>query len=91
MVPVLVRDGEALKRVLRGAGFDAMSGRLKAVRTANCPAPGADALQDAVYLPFDPDMPSRELERLGALVTRFFAAEASSSFGGAGRASSTAE
>ena len=91
MVPVLARDGEALKRVLRGAGFDAMSGRLKAVRTANCPAPGADVLQDAVYLPFDPDMPPRELERLGALVTRFFAAEASSSSGGAGRASSTAE
>lgn len=91
MVPVRVRDGEALKRVLRGAGFDAMSGRLKAVRTPNCPTPGADALQDAVYLPFDPDMPPWELERLGALVTRFCAGEAGGDAGGAGQAASVPE
>ena len=73
MVPVLVRDREAVKSHLRSQGFDAMSERLSVVSDGDSPVPGAERLADAVYLPFDPDMPGSELERLGALVTRLAA------------------
>ena len=71
MVPVLVPDPKACKRVLRRAGFDAMSGRLCAVSGEGVDVPGATRLASAVHLPFDPDMPLPELARLGACMTRF--------------------
>lgn len=71
MIPVLPYDRVGLVRSLRNAGFDAMSGRLEVVNTTAREAPGAARLAEAVYLPFDPSMPERELERLGELVTRF--------------------
>ena len=73
MVPVLVRDREAVKSHLRRQGFDAMSERLSVVSDGSSAAPGAERLADAVYLPFDPEMPGSELERLGALMTRLAA------------------
>ena len=71
MVPVLVPDPEACKRVLRLAGFDAMSGRLCAVTGKGVDVPGARRLANAVHLPFDPDMPPDELLRLGECMARF--------------------
>ena len=71
MVPVLPFDRVGLVRGLRNAGFDAMSGRLEVVNGNAREAPGAARLGKAVYVPFDPSMPGRELERLGELVTRF--------------------
>ena len=70
MVPVLVRDREAVKSHLRRQGFDAMSERLSVVSDDRFAVPGAERLADAVYLPFDPEMPGSELERLGVLMTR---------------------
>ena len=70
MVPVLVREGGTLIQRLRNAGFDAMSGRLACVNGDLRQAPGAARLAEAVYLPFDPSMAERELQRLGELVTR---------------------
>ena len=69
MVPVLVRDREAVKSQLRRQGFDAMSERLGVVSDGRSTAPGAERLADALYLPFDPEMPGSELERLGKLMT----------------------
>lgn len=69
MVPVLVRDREAVKSQLRRQGFDAMSERLSVVSDGRFPAPGAERLAGALYLPFDPEMPGSELERLGELMT----------------------
>ena len=69
MVPVLVRDREAVKSQLRRQGFDAMSERLGVVSDGRSTAPGAEQLADALYLPFDPEMPGSELERLGELMT----------------------
>ena len=69
MVPVLVRDREAVKSQLRRQGFDAMSERLGVVSDGCSMAPGAERLADALYLPFDPEMPGSELERLGELMT----------------------
>ena len=69
MVPVLVRDREAVKSQLRRQGFDAMSERLSVVTDGCSVAPGAERLAEAVYLPFDPEMPGSELERLGELMT----------------------
>ena len=71
MVPVLACDRVGLVRDLRNAGFDAMSGRLAVVNGNARETPGAARLAKAVYVPFDPSMPERELERLGELVTRF--------------------
>ena len=62
-------DREAVKSQLRRHGFDAMSERLSVVSEGCSAAPGAERLADAVYLPFDPEMPGSELERLGELVT----------------------
>lgn len=70
MVPVLPGDRRALIRGLRNAGFDAMSGRLAPVAGSAQETSGAVRLAEAVYLPFDPCIPERELERLGKLVTR---------------------
>ena len=70
MVPVLVRDREAVKSHLRRKGFDAMSERLSVVSDDRFAVPGAERLAGAVYLPFDPEMPGSELERLGVLMTR---------------------
>ena len=70
MVPILVPDPEACKRMLRAAGFDAMSGRLCAVSGEGGDVPGAERLAAAVYLSFDPDMPATELARLGETVRR---------------------
>ncbi|MDE0190341.1 MAG: DegT/DnrJ/EryC1/StrS family aminotransferase [Gammaproteobacteria bacterium] len=71
MVPVLPCDRVGLVRGLRNAGFDAMSGRFEVVNGNERETPGAARLAKAVYVPFDPSMPERELERLGELVTRF--------------------
>lgn len=68
MFPVLARDPEALSRALRNQGFDAMLARLSVVSDGATPTPGADRLSDALYIPFSPDMPCEELERLGSLV-----------------------
>ena len=70
MVPVLPHDRHRLVRGLRNAGFDAMSGRLAVVNGNARETPGAARLAAAVYVPFDPSMPERVLERLGELVTR---------------------
>lgn len=45
-----------------------MSARLSVVSNGATPTPGADRLSDALYIPFDPAMPSDEPERLGRLV-----------------------
>ena len=71
MVPVLVPDPEECKRVLRRAGFDAMSGRLCAVSGEGVDVSGARRLASAVHLPFDPGMPLDELVRLGESMTTF--------------------
>ena len=71
MFPVLARNPEALSASLRDRGFDAMSARLAAVSDGATPTPGAARLSDALYIPFDPAMPSEELERLGRLVGSF--------------------
>lgn len=68
MFPVLARDPEALSTALRNQGFDAMLARLSVVSDGAIPTPGADRLSDALYIPFNPDMPREELERLGSLV-----------------------
>ncbi len=70
MVPVHAEDGEALRRGLREAGFDAMPCRMAAVEDGETPTPGARQLAAAHCLPFDPSMPPTELERLGAVTGR---------------------
>ena len=70
MVPVLTPQALRLKHELRRHGFDAMSGRLSA--TGGHATTGAQALEDAVYLPFSSRMPVNELRRLGEVVTRFY-------------------
>ena len=71
MFPLLARNPEALSTFLRDRGFYAMSSRLSVVSDGAAPTPGADRLSDALYIPFDPAMPSEELERLGRLVGSF--------------------
>lgn len=73
MVPVLPADPKRLTDGLRRAGFDAMAGRLAPVADARHETPGAQRLAEAVYVPFDPAMPTGELRRLGDLATRFAA------------------
>lgn len=70
MIPLLVEDAPAAKRLFRAHGFDAVSNRLYPAPGAR--VPGAERIADAVYLPFDPRMSDREMERLGALVKRHF-------------------
>lgn len=67
MVPIHTEDGEALRRGLREAGFDAMQGRMAVVDDGETPTPGARKLAEAWCLPFDPSMPPAVLERLGLL------------------------
>ena len=73
LVPVLMREPEALARELRSEGFYPMSGRLEVVADNSAPntaSPGAERLvAESVYLSFDPQMPVLELERLGRIVT----------------------
>ena len=71
MFPLLARNPEALSTFLRDRGFYAMSSRLSVVSDGAAPTPGAERLSDALYIPFDPAMPSEELERLGRLVGSF--------------------
>ena len=70
MIPLLVEDAAAAKRLFRAHGFDAVSNRLYPAPGAR--AAGAERVAEAVYLPFDPRMSEREMERLGALVKRHF-------------------
>ena len=70
MIPLLVEDAPMAKRLFRAHGFDAVSNRLYPAPGAR--ADGAERVADAVYLPFDPRMSGREIERLGALVKRHF-------------------
>lgn len=70
MIPLLVEDAPAAKRIFRAHGFDAVSNRLYPAPGAR--VDGAERIADAVYLPFDPRMSGREIERLGALVKRHF-------------------
>ena len=81
MVPVQAKDGAALKRGLKEAGFDAMQCRLAPVEDGVTPTPGARRLAAAWCLPCDPTMPAAELRRLGALTRRLLAAEGASGCG----------
>lgn len=71
LIPVLERNASALRAVLRRAGFDALPSRLQPVADDEHPTPGADALAQAVCLPFDPRMSARDLTRLGKTVRQF--------------------
>ena len=73
MVPILVNDKDRFKCVLRKEGFDAVSVRLESVTGAR--TTGALALANAVMLPFSPQMPSSEIQRLQNLVTKLYVSE----------------
>ncbi len=70
MVPLLVCEQETFKNALRREGFDALSGRLRAVD--NGETSGALALERAVMLPFSPCMSDAAIRRLSVLVVRYF-------------------
>lgn len=70
-IPVLAVDGLELRTVLRAAGFDALPSRLASVVDGEHATPGADALAQAVCLPFDPRMTARDLARLAETVRGF--------------------
>ena len=74
MVPVLVRDPERFKNVLRSEGFDAVSGRLEAVKE-EVDTEGTLSLANAVMLPFSPRIPNEELQRLGYIVNLYAESE----------------
>ena len=65
LIPVLAANGAALRAALRTAGFDALPSRLAPVVDGEHATPGADALAQAVCLPFDPRMTARDLALLG--------------------------
>ena len=69
MVPVLVCEQEKFKNALRREGFDAMSGRLRAIDKDG--ALSATALENSVMLPFSGRMSDAELRRLSEVVTHF--------------------
>ena len=73
MIPILVKDVDRCKCLLRSEGFDAMSGRLGTVVGAR--TSGAIALANAVMLPFSPRMSDIELKRLQVLITKLFASK----------------
>ena len=71
LIPVLADDGDALRTALRAAGFDALPTRLEPVVDGEHATPGADALAQAVCLPFDPRMSAHDLARLGETARQF--------------------
>lgn len=75
VIPVLAKRPEQLKRELRLNGFDAVSGRLSTISANPHQVKGALQLEKAVYLAFRPDMPNRELLRLGKQVSQYFNSE----------------
>ena len=70
MIPVLTANGAPLRAALRAAGFDALPSRLAPVADGVHATPGADALAQAVCVPFDPRMTARDLALLGALAAK---------------------
>lgn len=70
LIPVLAANGTALRAALRAAGFDALPSRLAPVVDGEHATPGADALAQAVCLPFDPRMTARDLALLGETVRK---------------------
>ena len=70
LIPLLATDGTALRAALRAAGFDALPSRLAPVVDGEHATPGADALAQAVCLPFDPRMTARDLALLGETVCK---------------------
>ena len=81
VVPVLAKDGAALRRGLRQAGFDASHHRLQPVTDGHTPTPGARRLAEAICLAFDPAMPCAELRREGELTARLLAEQGERSAG----------
>ena len=71
MIPALCEDSDGLRAALRIEGFDAMRARLAPVADGEHPTPGANALADALCLPFDPRMTERDLLRLAAVARPF--------------------
>ena len=71
IVQVLVDDPVKLKDALRVEGFDAMSGRLVAMDGVKMS--GTDTLEKAVILPFWPRMKEADVQRLGNVVSDYFA------------------
>ncbi len=75
LIPVLAPDAPALVDHLAGAGFHATQGRAFEVVEHDHPDDGPPPLgarhllEHAVYLPFDPAMPDRVLDRLAAAVS----------------------
>ena len=72
VVPVLAKQPADLKGELRRSGFDAISGRLGTIRANSVYVNGALQLEKATYVAFRPDMPNRELIRLGKRVSQYF-------------------
>ena len=70
LVPVCSQDPRSLMKSLRSAGFDAMPARLAPVPDDARSTPGADKLNQAVFLPLQPLMPLQELVRLCNLVNK---------------------
>ena len=70
VVPIRTEAPETLKDLLRDEGFDAISGRLIAVK--GCSVDGAKVLENGVMLPFSRRMSETELQRLGCAVTANF-------------------
>ena len=70
--PILVPDPSSVISALRAAGFDATAGRsFDVVTTARRDTTQAsEVLAQAVFLPFYPELPSREWTKMAAIVAR---------------------